>query len=141
MNKEHEVVMDWYERHILVVDCDEVARLLVSYILEQEGYGARSVHDIHEARYELKRHRYDAVLVNSYAQGTTAIILRRCRDGMACTPTQMMLSEWDDRTASANVWQPVAWLHKPFEASMFLYALRAILHEPVMRPRLFAGHR
>jgi hypothetical protein len=77
--------------------------------------------------------------MNSYAQGTAAIILRRCQDGMTCTSTQM-LSEWDDRTDSANVWQPVAWLHKPYEASMLLYTLRAILHEPVRRPPLFVGH-
>lgn len=127
------------EKHILVVDCDEVARLLVSYILEEGGYGVRAVYDVREARYEIKRRRYDAVLMNSPAQGSAAVILRCYRDGMTCEPAPALSSQWDDRTDSANVWQPVAWLQKPYEATLFLCTLRAVIHEPVLRPRLFAG--
>jgi CheY-like chemotaxis protein len=123
----------------LVVDCVEVARLLVSYILEEDGYGVRAVHDFRQARYEIKRRRYDAVLMNSSAQGSAAVILRCHPDGMTCEPAPVSSSEWNDGTDCANLWQPVAWLQKPYEASLFLCALRAVLHEPVLRPRLFAG--
>lgn len=131
--------MAFHEKQILVVDCDEVARLLVSYILEEDGYGVRAVHDLREARCEINRRRYDAVLMNSSAQGSAAVILRRYPDGMTCEAAPASSNEWNDGTDCANLWQPVAWLQKPYEASLFLCAVRAILHESVLTPRLLSG--
>ena len=139
LNKEQGVVMAYHEKYVLVVDRDEVARLLVSYILEVRGYGVRAVHDFREARREMKRHRYDAVLMNSPARGSTAIILRRDPSGVLCEPAPALSHESDEGDNSANAWQPVAWLPKPYEAALLLCALRAVLHEPLLRPPFFAG--
>jgi DNA-binding response OmpR family regulator len=139
LNKEQGVVMACHEKYVLVVDRDEVARLLVSYILEVRGYGVRAVHDFREARREMKRHRYDAVLMNSPARGSTAIILRRDPSGVLCEPAPALSHESDEGDDSANAWQPVAWLPKPYEAALLLCALRAVLHEPLLRPPFFAG--
>lgn len=116
---------------ILVVDDDESVRVMVSTILDLEGYSVASAGSVQQAREELEEKAYDLVLCDVIMPGELALNLVRdlgSRDPDTCV---IMMTGIDDPdfARSALDLGATGYLIKPFDPQDLVISVFEALHQ------------
>jgi DNA-binding response OmpR family regulator len=129
------------QKHILVVDDDELMRRSVAFNLEQTGYRASSAANAEDALSMSQRDRPDLVLLDIGLPGMDGLdALRGFRDQMKVpvifvTARRRELDEVLGLELGAE-----DYITKPFEMSVLLAHIKAVLRRAGTSPAAGAGH-
>ena len=106
MTAEHE---DRVHNVLVVEDDDMLASRLVEY-LQGRGFGVTAVASLPSARDLLKRHAFDAVVLDLNLGRPSSLPHHASTNRTACSVSSSApMTTWSSRTASANCWPASRW--------------------------------
>lgn len=122
---------------ILIVDDDPFIRMLVSDVLEMEGYTVRTAADGVAGVSEYTSLRPDCVVLDVMMPGLDGFeVLRQIRALDDVPVPVVMLTAANEQEATKQAWTVGAdfFLSKPFEAEQLIEVLESLLSEGPIRP-------
>lgn len=122
---------------ILIVDDDPFIRMLVTDVLEMEGYTVREAADGEAGVFEYTSMRPDCVVLDVMMPGLDGFeVLRRIRalDDVPVPVIMLTASNAPESTKSAWTVGADFFLSKPFEAEQLIEVLESLLSEGPIRP-------
>lgn len=116
--------MDGYGKRILVIEGDDGCRTLLEAQLEQESYAVQTACDGLAGLDKMRTRRFDAVIADSHMPGLNGLEFSEfCGITWPGTPIIFVSSDPSDLTDTAERYDAVARVRKPYEATLLLSLL------------------
>lgn len=120
--------MKGYGKRVLIAEDEESVRCLLAVVLEEAGYTVHAVEDGIEALAEMKKRRFDAVVVDyrmPLLDGEQFLLLSRLM--WPQTPTVLLSAEHTDVPVILNMQGTCAFVPKPFDSQGLLQVLQSAM--------------
>jgi two-component system response regulator (stage 0 sporulation protein F) len=116
---------------VLVVDDDDVLRLLNTVVLVGSGYQVDSAEDGEEAWQALHAKKYDLLITDNNMPRLTGVeLVKKLRSENVDLPVIMVSGEMPTEELNRHPWLHVtATLRKPFSGDELLVTVKGVLHE------------
>ncbi|MDK2745411.1 MAG: response regulator [Nitrospira sp. BO4] len=123
--------MDGYGKRVLIIDDDHDIRFLTGMALMDAGYNVYPASDGFEGSEEMKKRRYDVVLVDYHMPRLNGLqFIERCRAMWSTTPIILMSGDTYMTEHFDEVDGAYTCVAKPFELSELLALVNQACREP-----------